>query len=77
MSQRRPAEVTVAELTVQGVDAVEASCGNCAAEWLSPITFLPPATTLSKVAALMICPTCGGREIEVALMPTCAGATVH
>jgi hypothetical protein len=26
---------------------------------------LPPATTLAKVAALMACPSCGGKDVEI------------
>jgi Zn finger protein HypA/HybF involved in hydrogenase expression len=65
MSRSRIAEVTVADLIARGVDTVEASCVKCGDQWLSPITFLPPATTITKVAALMLCPICGGRDIEV------------
>jgi hypothetical protein len=57
---------TVATLQDAGIDAVEASCQKCEETWQAPISFLPPATTLEKVAALMACPTCGGRNIEVA-----------
>ena len=56
---------TVGDLVERGVEDVDAFCVGCGATWRSPITFLPPATTLEKVAALMICPTCGGRDIEV------------
>jgi Zn finger protein HypA/HybF involved in hydrogenase expression len=58
--------ITVAEMTEQGIEAVEASCLRCGAGWRPPITFLPPATTLSQIAALMACPNCGGRDVEVA-----------
>jgi Zn finger protein HypA/HybF involved in hydrogenase expression len=65
MSRSRIAEVTVADLIARGVDTVEASCVKCGDQWLSPITFLPPATTIAKVAALMLCPTCDARDVEV------------
>ncbi|WP_294537704.1 hypothetical protein [uncultured Rhodoblastus sp.] len=65
MRGRRHAEVTVADLTEQVIDAVNASCLRCGDEWQPPITFFPPATTIDKVAALMVCPTCGGRDIEI------------
>ena len=64
--RRSPHEdITVAELTRHSLEAVEASCLSCGAEWQTPITFLPPATTLAKVASLMVCPTCGGRDVEI------------
>jgi Zn finger protein HypA/HybF involved in hydrogenase expression len=65
MNTCRQAEVTVADLTEQGVDAVDASCPRCSADWRPPITFLPPATTLATIEALMVCPACGGRDIEI------------
>jgi hypothetical protein len=33
--------------------------------WKAPITVLPSAATLAKIEELLICPTCGGREIDV------------
>jgi Zn finger protein HypA/HybF involved in hydrogenase expression len=65
MRRRPQAEITVAALTRHGIDAVEASCARCGDGWHAPITFLPSATTLAKIAALMACPTCGGREVEI------------
>jgi uncharacterized Zn finger protein (UPF0148 family) len=65
MTDAGRSEVTVAELTAQGIEALEATCLRCGAEWQPPITFLPPATTLDKIAALMVCPTCGGRDVEI------------
>ena len=65
MRRSRHAEITVAELTQYGVEALEAFCPRCGEEWRPPITFLPPATTLNKIAALMVCPACGGRDIEI------------
>ena len=58
-------EVTVAELAEHGVDSVDAICEKCGNSWRAPIHILPPATTLAKVAALMLCPNCGGRHVEV------------
>jgi hypothetical protein len=57
--------MTVGDLVKRGVEDVKAFCGDCGKLWRAPITFLPPATGLRKVAALMLCPRCGGREIEV------------
>ncbi|WP_296710963.1 hypothetical protein [Rhodoblastus sp.] len=58
-------ERTVADLLELEIDAVDAFCPRCGESWRSPISFLPSATTLEKVAALMMCPTCGARDIEV------------
>ncbi len=65
MSDAVRSEVTVAELTAQGVDAVDACCVQCGNSWQAPISFLPKATTISKVEALMVCPACGGRDVKV------------
>jgi hypothetical protein len=56
---------TVAELTAADIDRVDAFCAGCGHMWAAPIDFLPPATDLRKVAALIICPICRGRDIEV------------
>jgi Zn finger protein HypA/HybF involved in hydrogenase expression len=71
------ADVTIAELTRYGLEAVAASCLGCGAEWQTPIKFLPPATSLAKVAALMVCPTCGGRDVEIQEPIWLAGRWVH
>jgi hypothetical protein len=63
----RPSDdTTVAELTNLGVDAVDAFCEKCGNLWRAPIAFLPPATTLAKIEALMACPVCGGIQVETA-----------
>ena len=62
---RTPSHTTVGELVERGVEEVDAFCVGCGNMWRSPITILPDGTTLAKVAALMMCPTCGGRDIEV------------
>jgi hypothetical protein len=62
----RPCPIwTVAMLSERGVDAVDASCWQCGESWHAPISFLPTATTLGQIAALMACPTCGCRNVEV------------
>lgn len=68
---RRPAgvELTVGDLMARGVEDVDAFCPSCGNMWTTAITFLPAATTLPKVAALMICPTFEGRGIEANLKP--------
>ena len=57
--------VTVGELTENEVDAVDAFCAKCGNLWWAPITFLPPATTLATVEALMVCPICGSHWVEI------------
>jgi hypothetical protein len=66
---------TVGDLVERGIEDVNAFCVGCGATWRSPITFLPQATTLEKVAALVMCPTCGARDIEVEAMA--GGRTVQ
>jgi hypothetical protein len=56
---------TVGDLLACGIEDVEAFCVGCGSLWRSPITFLPPATSLAKTASLMVCPTCGGRDIDI------------
>ena len=77
MSPSRRAEITVAELTAQGVEAVDASCSRCGAEWRPPISFLPPATTHAKIATLMACPTCGGRDVEIQVPAQTVGRRIQ
>ena len=57
--------LTVADMAASGIDEVNAMCLRCGSSWRSPISFLPSATSLEKIAELMSCPTCGGREIDV------------
>jgi hypothetical protein len=45
--------------------------------WQAPITFLQPAITMPKVEALMTCPTCGGRAIDVSLDSNLAGPNLQ
>ncbi len=65
MSRSRHSEITVAELMRHDIEAVYVSCVRCGAEWQPPITFFPPATTLNKIAVLMVCPACGGCDVEI------------
>jgi Zn finger protein HypA/HybF involved in hydrogenase expression len=65
MSHVIRSEVTVAELAEHGIDSVDAFCEKCGNSWRAPIYILPPATTLARVAALMACPNCGGRHVDV------------
>ncbi|MCW2282569.1 hypothetical protein M2323_000330 [Rhodoblastus acidophilus] len=59
---------TVAKMMGAGVESVKAFCLCCGHLWSAPITFLPSATTLSKVTALMACPACNGRRVEAELV---------
>lgn len=62
----RPCPIwTVSMLSEREVNAVDASCPRCGESWHAPISFLPAATTLNTIAALMACPTCGCRNVEV------------
>jgi len=65
MSRSRHSKITVAELMRHDIEAVYANCRRCDAEWRPPISFLPRATTLNKIASLMVCPSCGGRDVEI------------
>jgi Zn finger protein HypA/HybF involved in hydrogenase expression len=56
---------SVAELAAEGVEAVDAFCGKCGNSWQAPISFLPPGTTVAKVEALMACPRCNSRRVEI------------
>jgi hypothetical protein len=58
--------ITVADLLMQGVEKIEASCLWCGENWRAPITILPSPTTLAKIKKLMVCPACGGRLIDAA-----------
>jgi hypothetical protein len=55
----------VADLLDKGIEGVRAFCPSCGHIWQSPITFLPPLTTMQKVAELMACPICDRRDIEI------------
>ena len=59
------------------IDAVEASCQCCGGSWRTPYHFLPPSTRLQTMAGLLICPSCGGREVFVAPAPTCGTEPPH
>ncbi len=59
-----PNALTVEDLLALGADAMEAACGGCGKTWRAPISFLPAGTTARTLAALMICPSCGGRDID-------------
>ncbi len=64
MGRVEPSAITVADLLMQGVEKIDASCFRCGESWRAPITLLPSATTLMKIQELMVCPACGGRLID-------------
>lgn len=66
MSGNWTKDVTLAELKSGGVCAVEAVCCHCAQKWCVPYDFLPTATSLAKIATIMICPSCGSWSLELA-----------
>jgi Zn finger protein HypA/HybF involved in hydrogenase expression len=58
--------ITVADLIMRGVEEIDASCLRCGENWRAPISILPSATSLAKIEELMVCPACGGRNVDVA-----------
>jgi Zn finger protein HypA/HybF involved in hydrogenase expression len=66
MRRAEPSAIAVADLLMRGVEKIDASCLRCGENWQAPISILPPATTLAKIAELMVCPACGGREVDIA-----------
>jgi len=65
MSEIDPDHLTVDDLVAQGVTAASAACDHCGAAWRAPIDFLPKKFAFRSIAALMICPSCGKRDISV------------
>jgi len=65
MKDRDPLGRSVAELVAAGADTVEAHCGYCGNTWPALIDILPDKTTLRKVRALLVCPTCGHADVDV------------
>jgi hypothetical protein len=66
MRRVEPSAITVADLFRLGAEEIDASCLRCGESWQAPITMVPSATTLAKIQKLMVCPTCGGRQIDAA-----------
>jgi hypothetical protein len=66
MRQVETSAITVTDLFMRGVEEIDSSCLRCGENWRAPITMLPPATTLAKIEALMVCPACGCRNVDVA-----------
>ena len=65
MKSNDPLEISVKELVSQGVDDVAAHCNFCGKSWPAPIGVMPDQTTLRKIRALMVCPTCNRADIDV------------
>lgn len=65
MSSIDNSAITVGEMKMHGVEKIWASCGHCGKRWQAPIDILPSATSLAKIAQLIICPTCGERGVKV------------
>lgn len=57
--------LTVSDLVSNGAESVQATCGYCGHAWSAPITFLPEAVTVAKIATLLVCPTCDHRDVDV------------
>ena len=66
MRKVEPSAVTVADLLMRAGEEIDASCSRCGENWQAPISILPPSTTLAKIAEVMVCPACGGREVDIA-----------
>ncbi|WP_374544453.1 hypothetical protein [Rhodoblastus sp.] len=66
MDRAAYAKITLADLALLVIDAIEASCHSCGANWRAPYNFLPLSTRLETMEDLLICPVCGGRELNVA-----------
>ena len=68
------AKLTLADLALLVIDAIEASCHSCGANWRAPYNFLPLSARLATMEDLLICPVCGGRDLNVApARSACAG----
>jgi predicted RNA-binding Zn-ribbon protein involved in translation (DUF1610 family) len=65
MGKRWFAQLQVSDMLAKGAGEVAADCPSCGNSWTAPIAFLPAATTLRTVAAMMLCPSCGSRNISI------------
>lgn len=65
MTHHDPLELSVEEFVESGVDSVKASCNCCGKSWPALIDVMPARTTLRKIRALMVCPTCGSADVDV------------
>lgn len=71
------ANLTLADLTALVIDAVEATCLCCGGIWRAPFHYLPPTTRLHTLAGVLICPSCGGREVVAAPARGCGADPIH
>ena len=65
MREIDPNDLTVEDLVAMGIDAMIATCGDCGNTWRAPTGFLPNQTSTKSIKALMICPSCSSRDIDV------------
>ncbi|MDE2361124.1 MAG: hypothetical protein KGM42_00490 [Hyphomicrobiales bacterium] len=65
MTNDDPMALSVEELVERGVDSVKAGCNYCGKSWSALIDVIPARTTLRKIRALMVCPTCGSADVDV------------
>lgn len=65
MSHDEFIDLTVSQMVARGVDHVKATCGYCGRSWDAPISVMPDGTSLRKIRALLVCPTCTKSDIEV------------
>jgi hypothetical protein len=66
MRRVQPSAITVADLLMQGVEKIDASCLWCGESWDALITMLPSLTSLAKIKELMVWPAFGSRHIDAA-----------
>ena len=71
------ANLTLADLIALVIDAVDATCQGCGGIWRAPFHYLPPTTRLHTLAGVLICPSCGGREVLVAPARSCGADFPH
>lgn len=65
MTSDNSLERTVVDLVAEGVDSVEATCNFCGKSWPALISIMPDSTTLRKIRALLLCPTCSSADIDI------------
>lgn len=58
-------ELTVKNLAAHGVESIAAHCNYCGKNWSAPISVMPDATTLRKIRALLVCPTCDRTDLDI------------
>ena len=71
------AGLLVSDMLMEGVCEVIATCPECGKSWTAPIAFLPPATSMSKIAELIVCPLCGSLDVHVEPVLQGEKLTIH